>query len=141
MFLNVFWISWCWVHIWFHLGESSKVKQLLYPLIFFPKLTVLLRFGTSDDVFADLRWRLGWYQFNKSHKYGGASEWRALKTNSKILNYMRLFIGSQCTSRSCRTGVMCSGLGVLFITQAAAFCASCSRCIDFIGRPIHTLLQ
>ena len=82
---------------------------------------------------------MGWYQFNKSHKYGGASEWRALKTNSKILNSMRLFIGSQCRSR--RTGVMCSRTGVLFITRAAAFCASCSRCIDFIGRPIHTLLQ
>ena len=24
MFLNVFWISWCWVHIWFHLGEVPK---------------------------------------------------------------------------------------------------------------------
>ena len=68
-------------------------------------------------------------------KYNGASEWKALKTNSKILNSMRLFIGSQCRSR--RTGVMCSRLGVLFIMQAVAFCASCSRCIDFIGRPIQ----
>ena len=74
-----------------------------------------------------------------SHKYDGASEWRALKTNIKILNPMRLLIGSQCRSR--RTGVMCSRFGVLFITRGAAFCASCSRCIDFIGRPIHTLLQ
>ena len=33
----------------------------------FLSLAVLLRFGTSDVVFADLRGRLGWYQFIINH--------------------------------------------------------------------------
>ena len=98
------------MHTWVHLGECSMVTQLQY--VFFPNVTDFLRFctSTSDVVFADLRWRLGWYQLSKSHKYKGSSEWRTLETNSKILNCMRFFTGSQCKSR--RTGVICWRLGV-----------------------------
>ena len=65
-------------------GRKFQSEAAAVSINLFPNLTVLLRFGTSDVVFADLRGRLGWYQFNKSHKYDGASEWRALNTNNKI---------------------------------------------------------
>ena len=38
-----------------------------------PCFTVLLLLGTNDVVFANLRCLAGWYQFNSSHRYPGAS--------------------------------------------------------------------
>ena len=38
-----------------------------------PSFTVLLLLGTNDVLFADLRYLVGWYQFNSSHRYPGAS--------------------------------------------------------------------
>ena len=38
-----------------------------------PSFTVLLLLGTNDVLFADLRCLVGWYQFNSSHRYPGAS--------------------------------------------------------------------
>ena len=48
-------------------GRKFQSEAAAISINLFPKLTVLLRFGTSDVVFADLRGRLGWYQFNKSY--------------------------------------------------------------------------
>ena len=40
-----------------------------------PSFTVLLLFGTNDDVFADLTILVGWYQFNNSR----ISRWEPLQ--------------------------------------------------------------
>ena len=48
-------------------GRKFQSEAAAVSINLFPNLTVLLRFGTSDVVFADLRGRLGWYQFNKSY--------------------------------------------------------------------------
>ena len=41
-------------------GRKFQSEAAAVSINLFPNLTVLLRFGTSDVVFADLRGRLGW---------------------------------------------------------------------------------
>ena len=60
-----------------HLIPSGKVFHSVAAAVSINRLssfTVLLLLGTNDVLFADLRYVLvGWYQFNSSHRYPGAS--------------------------------------------------------------------
>ena len=59
-----------------HLVPSGKVFHSVTAAVSINRLssfTVLLLLGTNDVLFADLRCLVRWYQFNRSHRYPGAS--------------------------------------------------------------------
>ena len=59
-----------------HLMPSSRVFHSVAAAVSVSRLssiTVLLLLGTNDVVFADLSCLVGWYQFNSSYRYLGAS--------------------------------------------------------------------
>ena len=66
----------------------------------------------------------GGYGERQSLRYVGLGPHMALKVNTRILNLIQNFTGSQC---SCwRIGRICAFHGVPVSTQAAAFCTSCN---------------
>ena len=59
-----------------HLLPSGKVLHGVAAAVSInrlPSFTDLLLLGANNVVFADLRCLVGWYQFNSSHRYPGAS--------------------------------------------------------------------
>ena len=111
------------------LGENA-----LYPYV------LRLHLGTIRSFFLeDLRFLLGMYGSNSSHRYRGPKPFSTLKTRSSILKSIRAETGSQCRLRS--TGVTCSYLLVDVSRRAAEFCTYCSLLTCDFCRPDKSALQ
>ena len=73
--------------------------------------------------------------WQSSARYCGSWQCNALYTRTASLKSMHCRTGNQCSSL--RTGVICSCLPVLVISQAAAFCTDWSFCSRLPAIPVY----
>ena len=117
----------------FHSVGAAAAKDLL------PKYSNRHLGGVSRWFSVDRRVRFGEYGISSSRIYAGASPFKALYVNKRILKPILCFTGSQC--RSTRTLVVWSYLRHLVMTRAAWFWRFWSWDMSSLGIPNIRLLQ